>query len=171
MDIEAKANYDSLTQALNKGSFTELVTNLMQRAVERDKFAFLFLDFDDFKGVNDKMGHAFGDFLLEATTKRILHCVRNHDKVGRVGGDEFVIFFQHAPNHESVQERADAILTSLRREFNNGDLRYKIKASIGISLFPEHGNNFHTLYDKADKALYRSKELGKDVATIYSEDL
>lgn len=171
VEIEAKANYDSLTSALNKGSFTELVTNLLERALERDRYALLFLDFDDFKGVNDRMGHVFGDFLLEATTKRILNCVRNHDKVGRVGGDEFVIFFQHAPSAEAVLERAEAILTSLRREFSNGDLHYKIKASIGISLYPEHGATYEELYHRADLALYRSKELGKDVATIYGPDM
>lgn len=170
VEIEAKANYDSLTTTLNKQSFRELVEDLMLRAVERDKFAILFLDLDDFKGVNDKMGHVFGDFLLEAVGKRILNCVRKQDKVGRVGGDEFVIFFQYAPSHESVLERAEAILHSLRREFNHEGKVYKTQASIGVALYPEHGDNFETLYDKADKALYASKTRGKDVTTLYVEE-
>ncbi|MFI3254648.1 MAG: GGDEF domain-containing protein [Eubacteriales bacterium] len=171
VDIEAKAHYDALTATLNKQSFRELVEDSMARAVENDKFAILFLDLDDFKKVNDQMGHVFGDFLLEATGKRILNCIRKQDRVGRVGGDEFVIFFQFAPSHESVQERAEAILHSLRREFNYEGKTYKIKTSIGISLFPEHGDNYDVLYHKADNALYESKARGKDVATIYFEEM
>lgn len=171
VDIEAKANYDSLTTTLNKQSFRELVEDSMKRAVESDKFALLFLDLDDFKGVNDNLGHVFGDFLLEAMAKRIMNCIRSQDRVGRVGGDEFVIFFQFAPSHESALERAGAILYSLRRDFTYGKQSYKAKASIGIAMFPEHGDTYEMLYDKADKALYKSKALGKDVATIYSADL
>ncbi len=170
-DIEAKANYDSLTTTLNKQSFRELVEEAITRAVERDKYALLFLDIDDFKAVNDNMGHVFGDFVLEAVGKRILNCVRKQDRVGRVGGDEFVVFFQFAPSHESVLERAEAILHSLRREFNLDGKTYRTKASIGISMFPEHGDNYDQLYHRADLALYRSKERGKDVATLFSEDM
>ncbi len=171
VELKIRANYDALTSALNKQSFRELVESNISRAMATDKFALLFIDFDDFKNINDTMGHVFGDFLLEATGKRILNCIRSHDKLGRVGGDEFVVFFQFAPNPEAVLERAEAILHSLRREFTYGDMRYKANASVGISLFPDHGNDYGALYDKADKALYKSKELGKDIATIYSKDL
>ncbi len=171
VDIERKALYDSLTTTLNKQSFQELVEDMFHRAVARDRYALLFLDVDDFKGINDRLGHLYGDFLLEAMSKRILNCVRRQDKVGRVGGDEFVIFFQFAPTHESVLERAEAILYSLRREFNQDGVTCQIKASIGISLFPEHGDNYRTLYRRADTALYESKRRGKDIATIYFESL
>ncbi len=171
VDIESKANYDPLTSALNKQSFKELIEHSLKTAVSSDKFAILFLDVDDFKGVNDELGHVFGDFLLEAMSKRILNCIRSQDRMGRVGGDEFVIFFQFAPSHEAVQERAEAILHSLRRDFTYGEQRRKIKASIGVAMFPEHGNTYDILYDRADKALYKSKALGKDVATIYSEEM
>ncbi len=167
VEIETRANFDSLTTTMNKQSFKELVENYLQRAVSSDKFALLFLDLDDFKRVNDTLGHVFGDFLLEALAKRILNCIRSRDRVGRVGGDEFVIFFQFAPNRETVQERAEAILHSLRREFTYGEERCKIKASIGISLYPEHGDTFDKLYHIADKALYQSKAKGKDVATVW----
>lgn len=170
VDIEKKANYDALTTTFNKSSFKELVEDMLRRAVSSDRYAILFLDVDDFKGINDRKGHVFGDFLLEAMSKRILNCVRSQDKVGRVGGDEFVIFFQFAPSHESVLERAEAILHSLRREFNKEGDTCKIRASIGISLYPEHGDNYEALYHKADIALYQSKERGKDVATIYNAD-
>ncbi len=171
VDIEAKANYDSLTTALNKQSFRELIEDMLARAVDRDRFAILFLDLDDFKSVNDTMGHVFGDFMLEATGKRILNCIRKQDRLGRVGGDEFVIFFQLAPSHESVLERAEAILHSLRREFNLEGQTCKTRASIGISFFPEHGDTYDLLYHRADKALYESKAKGKDVATIFFDEL
>ncbi|MFI3253630.1 MAG: GGDEF domain-containing protein [Eubacteriales bacterium] len=171
VEIETRANYDALTTALNKQSFCELVEHNLERAVSNDKFALLFLDLDDFKRVNDTMGHAFGDFLLEATSKRIMNCIRSQDRLGRVGGDEFVVFFQFAPSREAVQERAEAILHSLRRDFTLGEKRCKVKASIGIALFPEHGKLYEELYQNADKALYKSKELGKDVATIYHDEL
>lgn len=171
VEIETKANYDSLTSTLNKQSFRELIEHSLERAVESDKFALLFIDLDDFKGVNDTLGHVFGDFLLEAMGKRIKNCIRSQDRVGRVGGDEFVVFFRFAPSHEVVQERAEAILHSLRREFTYGEQRRKLKASIGIALFPEHGKSYDDLYHHADLALYRSKELGKDIATIYYDTL
>ncbi|MFI3115410.1 MAG: sensor domain-containing diguanylate cyclase [Clostridia bacterium] len=169
IEIEAKANYDSLTSTLNKQSFREVVENMLNRSVEKDKFALLFLDFDNFKKVNDTMGHAFGDFLLEVTGKRIQNSIRSHDKIGRVGGDEFVIFFQHAPSEESTLERAEAILHSLRREYSDGDLTYSIRASIGIAMFPQDGTTYDELYQCADVALYKSKERGKDVASLYSQ--
>lgn len=168
VEIETRANYDSLTTTLNKLSFRELVEANLERAVQTDRFALLFIDFDDFKGVNDTMGHKFGDFLLEVTGKRIINAVRNHDRVGRVGGDEFVVFFQHAPSAEAVLERAEAILYTLRRPFNDGELSYSMKASIGVALYPSHGTTYEELYDHSDVALYRSKARGKDVATIYS---
>lgn len=171
IDIETKANYDMLTRALNKQSFKELVEDCLQRALEQDKFALLFLDLDDFKSINDNYGHIFGDFMLEACSKRILNCIRKQDRLGRVGGDEFVIFFQFAPTQESVLERAEAILHSIRREFNNEGKVCKTKASIGIAMFPDHGKNYETLYHRADKALYESKAKGKDVATIYFDEL
>ncbi|MFI3249617.1 MAG: GGDEF domain-containing protein [Eubacteriales bacterium] len=171
VDIEHRANYDALTTTLNRNSFKELVDDMLRRAVSSDKFAILFLDIDDFKGINDTMGHVFGDFILEAISKRILNCVRSQDKVGRVGGDEFVIFFQFAPSHDSVLERAEAILHSLRREFNKDGEVCNVKASIGISLYPEHADLYDDLYHKADLALYESKERGKDVATIYTTDM
>lgn len=171
VDIENKAHYDALTTTLNKQSFKELVEDSINRAVGSDKFALLFIDLDNFKGVNDTLGHTFGDFLLEAMGKRIKNCIRSKDRVGRVGGDEFVVFFQFAPNPESVQERAEAILHSLRRDFTYGEQHTKVKASIGIALYPDHGSDYQTIYDKADKALYKSKDLGKDVATIYDISL
>lgn len=171
VEIEAKALYDPLTATLNKSSFQELVEAQLSRAVERDRFALLFLDIDDFKGINDCLGHLFGDFLLETVGKRIHNCIRSQDRVGRVGGDEFIIFFHYAPSPEAVLERGETILQSLRREFTNGDLKCKVKSSVGVALYPDHGTTYAELYHRADKALYHSKTLGKDVVSLYSPNL
>lgn len=171
VEIESKAYYDKVTATLDKQSFYELVNNILSRSVQKDRFALLFLEFDEFTMVREKMGDHFADFVLEVAGRRILNSTRNLDKVGRVGSAEFVIFFHHAPNDKAILDRAEAVLHSLRRDFHDGALTHSLVASIGIAVYPNHGRTFEELFKKADRALTRSKYLGKDIAKLYSEDL
>lgn len=170
-DLEVKATVDKLTGALNKDCFEVKVKELLSRSSNSSEHALFFLDLDNFKGINDGQGHAFGDFLLSTVGKRLRSMVRDTDFVGRVGGDEFVVFLNSFADETLVKERGQMILESIAREYVHSLGRAKISCSIGMALYPQHGCDFETLYQNADKALYQSKGLGKNRASIYSEML
>lgn len=169
-DLEIKATIDKLTGALNKDCFEVKVTELLSRSSQTSEHALFFLDLDNFKGINDGQGHAFGDFLLSTVGKRLKSMVRESDFVGRVGGDEFVVFLNSFADEKVVIERGQMILESIAREYVHYLGRAKISCSIGMALYPQHGVDFDTLYQKADKALYQSKGLGKNRASIYVDE-
>lgn len=168
--LQEMAFYDSKTATLSGDSFRDMIQDQLQRAVQRDRFALLYLKFDDFIGLNDKMGREFSDFVLKVAGKRIINSTRNLDRVGRLGDDGFLIFFHHAPTEKAVLERAETVLQSLRRKFNDGDITYSLLSSIGIALYPEHGKTLPDLMDKAERALAQCYCLGKDVAKVYNDD-
>lgn len=167
-DLELKATVDKLTGALNKDCFEVKVKELLSRSSRSSEHALFFMDLDNFKGINDGQGHSFGDFLLSTVGKRLKSMVRETDFVGRVGGDEFVVFLNSFADEALVRERAQMILESIAREYVHSLGRAKISCSIGMALYPQHGEDFETLYQNADKALYQSKGLGKNRASIYS---
>lgn len=171
VEIEQRANYDEVTSVLEEVSFHEIVEDMFTRAVQKDRFALLLLEIEDFSGLVAKDGKAIGDFLLEIAALRITNSTRTLDKVGRCGGAKFGIFFHHAPTEVAVMERAQSILHAMRREFYNDSTQYKLKTSIGVALFPEHGGGVVEMMDKATLALARAKYLGGDVATLYHRDL
>lgn len=168
-DLERKANYDQLTNALNKGSFQGLVEDSLINNCDNSKFALLFVDLDDFKTVNDTYGHTFGDFVLAETGKRLKEFVRSTDIVGRVGGDEFVLFMKVIPSIEIARKKAEMLLEVMSREISDGTHSVQMNGSIGIAGCPDNGTTYEELYHHADLALYKSKEKGKNSATLYSE--
>lgn len=166
-DLEEKANFDSLTNTLNKQTMMDLTSRFLENSTENDYHALFFIDLDDFKAVNDGYGHFFGDFLLKSLGTRFIQNTRNGDFIGRVGGDEFVIFLRDIPSVELLIRKAKTILSAIHEDVTEGDKTVNIHASIGIAMYPDHGTSYETLYQCADRALYRSKGLGKNVATIY----
>lgn len=171
-DLEAKAKVDLLTGIYNKISFQEQVERILSHSEDEVHHTFFFIDLDDFKGINDNYGHGFGDFLLSTVGKRLKRLVRDKDVLGRIGGDEFVIFFPTlGKNKDFVVTRAKAILAALNQEFHYQDKRAQIKGSVGIAVYPEQGTVYEELYENADLALYHSKANGKNVVTLYSNDL
>lgn len=171
VELEKKANYDLLTNLLNKERFNETVIEILEKSTDKMSHALLFVDLDDFKKVNDSLGHIFGDFLLTAVGKRLKRVVRGGDLIGRVGGDEFVVFLPTLGDETLAVTRAEAIIETLCREFYNDGETAKVRASIGIAIYPHHGKDYKELYRCADKALYKSKSRGKNVVTVYSKDL
>ncbi len=170
MELETKASYDMLTGVLNKISFAEQVGHILSHSTVRNRHALFFIDLDGFKGVNDSLGHSFGDYLLKIVGERLQGLVRGHDLVGRVGGDEFVVFLDSCGDSIHLDERAERILNALRQEISQDGVSATVRGSIGMAVFPVHGTTYETLYANADKALYESKRRGKDVATLYSEE-
>lgn len=171
MELEMKATFDMLTNCLNKNSFQEQVEHILANSTIQQRHALFFIDLDDFKGINDNLGHSFGDFLLETVGARLKNLVRDNDLVGRVGGDEFVLFLESCGDDLHLEKRGMQILESLREKIQQNSTTAQIKGSVGVAIFPNHGTTYEELYHNSDVALYHSKFLGKDVATIYYKGL
>jgi diguanylate cyclase (GGDEF)-like protein len=152
------AQYDELTGLPNRRLFRDRIRSAVARCVRKQHvLAVLYVDIDDFKRVNDSLGHASGDLLLREVARRLQLCVRESDTVARLGGDEFVVLLEDVHSRDDAQAVADKIRNAMRQptEINGGALR--IQASIGIALFPEHGEEIEQLLSYADDAMYSDK--------------
>lgn len=173
-NLELRAYHDMMTGALNKTTFEEEVAGILQNSLVTntgEKHALIFIDLDDFKSVNDNLGHSYGDVLLTTVGKRLKRLVRGEDLVGRIGGDEFSVFLRNVNNEESVLVRTKLMLESLQRNFSFEGKVIAIKASVGVGMFPEHGQNYKDLIGKSDMAVYESKRRGKNTVTLYTSKL
>ena len=156
--FEYLAYHDPLTGLLNRILFNERLSGAIALAQRHNHpLGVLFLDLDGFKQVNDTLGHASGDMLLQQVAKRLTQCVRESDAVARLGGDEFVILLNELSSEHSVEGVARKIMDVLRVPFTLSEQKIEIGISIGIALFPEHGADGTTLLEKADAAMYQAK--------------
>jgi len=157
------AQHDFLTGLPNRMLLNDRLTQAMSAALRHNtSLAVLFVDVDHFKPINDVQGHAIGDALLKSISHRLVACVRTTDTVSRHGGDEFVVLLSEVARKEDAAVSAEKILTALRipHRILENDLR--ISASVGISVFPDHGTDADTLIRNADTALLHAKESGRD---------
>lgn len=161
--LQKAAERDPLTEIWNRTVMKEKVTGLISNKT-LTKGAFCFIDIDDFKKVNDSFGHAFGDSILRRVAQSLRKGIRDTDFVARIGGDEFVMFFLEI-GREEVEMRIDCILYEFRKEFSS----YQISTSIGVAMYPEDGQDYNTLMQKADDALYQAKQQGKDKQCFYED--
>lgn len=162
------ANRDSLTNFYNKG-YTKVAIEQAITSEKDKKHALVFFDIDDFKYVNDMMGHPLGDLIIEYFSKNVFETFRSSDIFGRVGGDEFVIFIKDVPSKKMITNKLEIIadkFSSLNHE--NYDFT-TLSCSIGIAEYPKDGTTFDELLEKADKAMYVSKAKGKNKFTFCSE--
>lgn len=161
-----KMQRDYLSGLYNKAATQELIRmHLMKNP--NDAYAFFILDIDNFKLVNDTCGHSVGDRVIEDFSDKIKRQFRDRDIVGRIGGDEFVVFIP-IPSREWVESKAEMLSQILQYEFAGEGKRCRISASIGVAIAPDSGTNFETLYQNADTALYRTKKNGKNGYTIFA---
>jgi len=160
--IKYMASHDSLTNLPNRALFTDKLVAALKIANENSLLAVMFIDLDGFKNVNDTFGHETGDELLKQVSGRLLSCVRRSDIVGRLGGDEFVILLFEITHKKIVSIIAQNILDSLSKPFFINKNKATIGASIGISLYPEHGKTSNELLKQADKMMYHVKKQGKN---------
>jgi diguanylate cyclase (GGDEF)-like protein/PAS domain S-box-containing protein len=170
-ELRYLANYDALTGLPNRSLLIERIDQGIARARRTEKrLAVLFLDLDRFKHVNDSMGHAAGDSLLRAAGARLRHIVRGNDSVARIGGDEFTVVLEDIDASADAEAIAGKILSAFEEplELDNGQ-EVVISASIGISLFPDHGATANDLLKFADTAMYQAKEHGRRIWMIYIE--
>ena len=156
------ATHDGMTKLHNREHFFDMVKTRVDAAKGcNDRFAIVFIDLDGFKQINDSYGHYYGDELLKTTASRILNVVRNNDLVARLGGDEFAILLDETDD-KKINEFAKRLLFQIERNVTIENNESQITASVGISLFPEHGQLADSLVNAADTAMYRAKKNGKN---------
>ncbi|MGZ5202077.1 MAG: diguanylate cyclase domain-containing protein [Telluria sp.] len=153
------ARYDDLTGLPNRRLFHDRLRIALARARRTDKrMALLFVDIDHFKEVNDTLGHAAGDRLLQELSERLTQCARRSDTVARLGGDEFVVLAEELGRAEDGQRIADKIRAAVCVPMALGERIVQVSASVGIALFPDHGEQAEQLLRLADDAMYQDKQ-------------
>ncbi|WP_068773965.1 bifunctional diguanylate cyclase/phosphodiesterase [Paenibacillus sp. FJAT-26967] len=165
------AYYDSVTGLPNRALFNERLTDHINEAeLNNSKVGLLFLDLDQFKTINDTMGHLSGDVLLTQVADRLRTCIDERYTVSRLGGDEFTIIIQDIEESEACIQAAETILKALKKRFLLNGKETFMTPSIGISLYPDHGTDAEQLLKNADTAMYKAKEFGGNTYTVFVPD-
>ncbi|WP_153305857.1 sensor domain-containing protein [Desulfogranum mediterraneum] len=172
LELEHKANFDTLTGLANRN----LLDNRLQQAIimarrSEEELALLFLDLDNFKEINDTLGHVVGDTVLKRLGRRISGCVREVDTVARIGGDEYVVLLYAPENEHFVTTIVRRLLDEIGRKLPMDGRELYLGCSIGIALYPKDGDNAETLMMHADTAMYRAKANDKGWFRYYAEGL
>jgi diguanylate cyclase (GGDEF)-like protein len=159
--LQHMARHDPLTALPNRAVVLERLRSSLAGARHDDRqLAVLFIDLDDFKQVNDRLGHPAGDQLLQEVAARMQTCVRESDTVGRMGGDEFMVIVHDITQPEQATLAAEKIRAALEQPFEWHGLQIRISASIGVAICPGHGNDDLQLVHGADQAMYAAKLTG-----------
>ena len=166
-----KASRDYLTGLYNRGGAEELINQYLKEMNGRENVncMFVLLDLDNFKEMNDTLGHQMGDRVLQDVAAVLQNHFREYDIVSRLAGDEFVVLVKEMPP-EILEKNMQVLLKKLEKQYNLGDEAVLISASIGVSIWPGHGSSFAELYRKADLALYHAKDAGKKTFVVYGEE-
>lgn len=163
MAIEHQAFYDTLTGLPNRNLFHEELNAALKRSEELDQqAAVMFLDLDQFKIINDTLGHGQGDHVLKEVASRLSHCLRTSDVVSRLGGDEFTILLYPISEEKQIHHIAQRIMAELDKPFTMNHHEFYVKPSIGISLYPRDGQDAETLIMHADEAMYHTKQFSRN---------
>lgn len=170
--ILRQAHYDTLTNLPNRLLSIDRLTQLLNDAKRNAKsIAVLFLDLDDFKKINDTLGHETGDKLLIEASSRLLSVIRNEDTVGRLGGDEFIILLNDLQDTQDADYIAQNLVQKFREVFVIDNRELLLTVSIGIATYPNNGNTPSELLRNADSAMYHAKELGRNTYAYFSDDM
>jgi len=166
------ANFDDLTGLPNRNLFKDRLQHSLERAQRSQQFVALFyLDLDDFKRINDTLGHQVGDELLKAVAGRLNTCVRKSDTVARIGGDEFALVLEGVDDIDSATFTADKIVESMNTSITLDRHEIYVTCSIGIVLYPVDTTSTEDMLKDADAAMYRAKGLGKNRYQFYKPDM
>lgn len=165
--MSRQALYDTLTGLPNRRHLYQILEQITENPNEAEKIAFLFIDLDGFKEVNDDLGHHAGDEVLKTTAFRLQRIIRNCDFICRYAGDEFVVILK-LKGAEGIRIIAERILDSLNKPYLIENKEVKISGSIGVSVYPDHGHDEELLIKMADKAMYEVKKNGKGNFRIHN---
>ncbi len=167
-----QANFDSLTGLPNRTLFLDRLNQVLSRAKrDEESAAVLFLDLDNFKDINDTLGHAAGDELLRQVAQRLTECVRAEDTVARFGGDEFTVVLQEIESSNSAAVVASKFMQAFRVPYNINGQEMFAQVSIGITVFPDDGDSPDVLLKNADAALYRAKGEGRNAYRFFTTEI
>ena len=170
--MEKLAFYDTLTGLANRRLFTNRLEHAVRHSLRSGRpTALMYLDLDNFKRVNDSLGHEAGDELLRAVAERLQSCVRKEDTVGRMGGDEFTLLLAEVRNGRAAATVAKKVLAALAEPVMVANHEFRVTTSIGVTLATDDGTDTQTLLRNADLAMYRAKERGRDNYQFFSEDM
>ena len=175
-ELQFRAQVDLLTGLYNKVTTEKFIRKYLNNNARVGKHALIICDLDNFKKLNDTLGHAKGDRLLKGFTENLKLSFRKDDIVGRVGGDEFIIFLKNVKSNEAILSKIEAVQKALAdyRDINSRQGEQvciaDISVSFGVAFSPEDGITFEELYEKADTALYLSKSRGKGRLTIFTQE-
>jgi diguanylate cyclase (GGDEF)-like protein len=166
-ELARRAYFDELTGLANRALLQKKIEETLQSKETVGRFALAFFDLDNFKHINDFYNHAIGDALLVTIAQRILNCIRTSDTLARISGDEFVLIVDPTDDDQKLRTFINGILHQLKRPFYIEDHEIFTSASIGVSIYPDHGTSYETLRRNADTAMYQAKHSSKGSAAIY----
>jgi len=170
--LEYIAHHDPLTMLPNRLLLEARLEHSIEWAKQENfKIAVLFLDLDHFKEINDAFGHSMGDEVLIKVARRLKGLLKEKDTIARIGGDEFIIMVEHCDDLISLEKTIQNILNLFEKPIRAKDHSFKLTCSIGVSLYPNDGQDMETLIKNADAAMYQAKESGRNMYTFYTSEI
>jgi diguanylate cyclase (GGDEF)-like protein/PAS domain S-box-containing protein len=170
--LQKLAHYDGLTGLPNRLLFLDRLQQAVKKARRTDtQLAILFVDLDRFKQINDSLGHAMGDAVLNAVAGRLVDCFRENDVVARLGGDEFTIILDALHNTRHAATMAQKVIRTIQHPIRHKEHEFYVSASVGISLYPQDGEDADMLLRNADAAMYKAKDEGKNGFQFYTANM
>lgn len=166
--LRSQAQQDSLTGLYNRKETEKRIKQFLDSKPALPSALFM-VDMDNFKLINDTKGHMVGDVVLTEAACAMKSLMRATDIVGRIGGDEFIVFMKNIPSGEAAEKKAERLADLFRHMFEHEKYSVQISCSIGVAVYPEGGRDFKTLYRHADQALYHAKTNGKNKYVIYND--
>lgn len=171
-NLEHLVYHDMLTDLPNRTLLQDRLGQAIEMARRQDRqLAVMFMDLDQFKHINDSLGHAVGDQLLQSVAQRLVACVRQSDTISRQGGDEFVLLLPCIEQAEDAALSAQKILVAIELPHRIGQHDLHISVSIGISIYPDDGQDAETLIKNADSAMYHAKESGRNTFEFFEQEM
>jgi diguanylate cyclase (GGDEF)-like protein/PAS domain S-box-containing protein len=170
--IKQHAYYDALTLLPNRFLSLDRLSQLLNESQRNDeKIAVLFIDLDDFKKINDTLGHDVGDKLLVESAKRLNKVVRKEDTVGRLGGDEFIVLLKNLEDEQHVLTVVENLLKTFREPFKADGRELILTLSLGIAVYPDNGKSSSQLLRNADIAMYQAKAFGRNTYSFFTKEM
>ena len=170
--LNFQAYHDPLTQLPNRTLFNDRLEQTIVHAQRHDKkFGVFFIDLDNFKQINDTLGHHIGDEVLKIVAQRLLECIRDEDTLSRLGGDEFTVLVQELSTSESAAKIAEKMMDAMKEKIIFDEHTLYLTSSIGISLYPQDSTYKNNLLKYADSAMYKAKEEGRNNYQFYSAEI
>lgn len=171
-EVEFMAFHDILTSLPNRRKFCDDLNHLMRESYNKNKkIAIFFLDLDRFKQINDSLGHSVGDQLIKAVSKKLKNAIKSNAEIYRLAGDEFIIIYPELTNTDLASKYAEEILSIFDKSIQLDRNEIITTCSMGISFYPEHGEDSDTLLKKADIAMYAAKLRGRNHFCIYEQEM